>query len=108
MAKWFFPKLGGGEASGFNDAGISMFSGLEYLGRETCQNIGDVRDDSGKPAIVTFELVDLPAEEFPGLDEFRKNFKSCRDYVLQQPNGTAKESVFFKNGLNILKVTNEL
>ena len=104
MAKWFFPKLGGGEASGFNEAGISMFSAIEYLAREPCQNIGDVRDDSGEPAIVTFELVNLPTEEFPGIDEFRKNFESCSDYVLQHSSGgTAKESVFFENGLNILK-----
>ena len=104
MANWFFPKLGGGEEQGLNDAGVESFKRAASLGRETCQNIGDVCLDNGKPAIATFELIDLPATEFPGLQEFREKFIACRDYVLDGlPNGTGNEQKFFERGLKVLQ-----
>lgn len=114
MPKWFFPKLGGGEEQGLNDAGIEEFKRGESLARETCQNIGDVRDDSGKPAIATFELLDLHANEFPGLDEFKSMFMACRNSVLTGLSGNSEgesegpeegpgnERAFFEKGLDIL------
>lgn len=114
MSKWFFPKLGGGEEQGLNDAGIEEFKRGESLARETCQNIGDVRDGSGEPAIATFELLDLPANELPGLEEFKRIFEACRDSVLTGLSGDSEsesqgaeegpgnERAFFENGLTIL------
>ncbi|WP_461538097.1 hypothetical protein [Spongorhabdus nitratireducens] len=103
MSDWFFPLLGGGEEQGLNESGIQTFKKASALGRETCQNIGDVRDGSGKPAIATFELIHLPIEEFPGLEQFKKCFESCRDYVLAGlKDGTGNEKEFFRNGIKIL------
>lgn len=104
MADWFFPMLNGGEEQGLNDAGIETFKKEDSLARETCQNIGDVWDhNSGEPAVATFELINLPAEEFPGRVQFRKNLLACRDYVLEGlPDGTGNEAKFFENALGVL------
>jgi len=103
MPSWFFPKSNGGEEQGLNDSGVSTFKRAESLGRETCQNIGDVRDESGAPAIATFELVHLPAAEFPGREEFIRIFEACRDYVLEGlPDGTGNEGKFFERALEVL------
>lgn len=104
MADWFFPKLGGGEEQGLNDAGVETFKKEDSLARETCQNIGDVWDqDCGEPAIATFELVHLPTEEFPGREKLLKIFGACSEYVLEGlPDGTGNESVFFENALALL------
>ncbi|WP_028467963.1 hypothetical protein [Neptunomonas japonica] len=100
---WFFPLSNGGEEQGLNESGVQQFKRPESLGRETCQNIGDVRDQSGQPVIAEFELVHLPSDEFPGKDKFIEYFSECRDYVLKGlPNGTGNEKTFFDNGLSIL------
>lgn len=104
MADWFFPKLGGGEEQGLNESGIEIFKQKDSLARETCQNIGDVwNQQCGAPAIATFELVDLPANEFPGRDQLKEIFSACKDYVLAGlPDGTGNEQQFFKNALEVL------
>jgi hypothetical protein len=103
MPSWFFPKLCGGEEQGLNDAGIESFKRAESLARETCQNIGDVRDGSREPAIATFELINLPSNEFPGREELISIYESCRDYVLDGcPDGTGNESKFFEKALALL------
>jgi len=104
MANWFFPNLSGGEEQGMNETGIQSFKKAASLGRETCQNIGDVRIGNGDPAIATFELINLPVDEFPGKDEFIEKFKACRDYVLEGlPDGTGNEQKFFERGLKLLQ-----
>jgi hypothetical protein len=105
MASWFFPKLGGGEEQGLNDAGVETFRKQDSLARETCQNIGDAwNQESGEPAIATFELVQLPANEFPGRDELIQVFEAARDHVLEGlPDGTGNEAKFFDNALNMLR-----
>lgn len=104
MPDWFFPKLSGGEEQGLNDAGVETFKKQDSLARETCQNIGDVWDhECGEPAIATFELVHLPANEFPGRNQLRQIFEACRDYVLEGlPDGTGNEALFFENALELL------
>jgi len=100
---WFFPLLNGGEEQGLNESGVQQFKRPESLGRETCQNIGDVRDGSGKPTIAEFELVQLPRDEFPGREKFVNYFTACKEYVLQGlPDGTGNEKDFFENGLKAL------
>jgi hypothetical protein len=101
---WFFPKLGGGEEQGLNDAGVETFKKEDSLARETCQNIGDVWDhECGEPAIATFELVHLPVEEFPGRQQLIEVFEACRDHVLEGlPDGTGNEAKFFENALAVL------
>lgn len=108
MPDWFFPKLSGGEEQGLNDAGVETFKKQDSLARETCQNIGDVWDhECGHPAIATFELVHLPADEFPGRDQLVEIFEACRDYVLEGlPDGTGNEAKFFENALGVLNSDN--
>lgn len=105
MAEWFFPDLSGGEEQGLNDAGVDMFKKDDSLARETCQNIGDVWDrDSGSPAIATFELIDLPIEEFPGAEQLLACIESCKKFVEKQhPDGTGNENKFFEQAIGILK-----
>lgn len=105
MADWFFPRLGGGEEQGLNDAGVETFRKQDSLARETCQNIGDAWNQaSGEPAVATFELVQLPAEEFPGREELIRVFESARDHVLDGlPDGTGNEAKFFDHALSTLR-----
>jgi len=104
--EWFFPPLGGGEENGLNESGIEHFKRPESLGRETCQNIVDNRDASGKPAIAEFELLALSPSEFPGHADFVRVFAACRDYVLlalgEAKGGTGNEAKFFETGMAVL------
>jgi hypothetical protein len=100
---WFFAPLGGGEESGLNESGIEAFKRSDSLGRETCQNILDHADDSGHPCVATFELLDLPRQDFPGADEYVAVLDACKDHVLKLlPNGTGNERRFFDTGLELL------
>lgn len=108
-AKWFFPPLSGGEESGLNDAGIETFKDAARLAREVTQNVTDNRDPgkvgAGEPAIVTFEYLDLPVADFPGVAEFRDILESCRNHVLAQykgKSGAGNEEKFFKAALEML------
>jgi len=68
---WFFPSTGGGQQTGLNDPGIEFFRGSSSLARETIQNVGDARSPdavrAGLPAVVRFELLEVPASALPGL-----------------------------------------
>lgn len=101
---WFFAPLGGGEESGLNDSGIEAFKRSESLARETCQNILDHPDGSGKPCVAVFEHMDMPASELPGREELVEIFGACRDHVLGLlPDGTGNESRFFDRALELLQ-----
>jgi hypothetical protein len=80
--KWFFPTTQGGEESGLNEAGIEFFRNSEALARETLQNSGDAWDGGSNPVKVTFELLELPIEQFPGAHRLREIVQACRTYVL--------------------------
>jgi hypothetical protein len=100
---WFFAPLNGGEESGLNESGVEAFKRSESLGRETCQNILDHADGSGRPCIASFEYLDLPCEDFPAREQFASIFKACRSHVLQNlPDGAGNEHRFFETGLNLL------
>jgi hypothetical protein len=79
---WSFFKNNGGQESGFHDAGVETFKGnLErYLAREIIQNSLDARDDQKKPALVKFDLLEIPASELPDLKSLAATFKRCADY----------------------------
>ncbi|MFY0562484.1 hypothetical protein ACN28E_01470 [Archangium lansingense] len=101
--KWFFAPLGGGEESGLNESGIETFKRSHSLGRETCQNMLDHRDNSGRPCIAVFEHLDLPASDIPGRQELEKIFTACRNHVLNLlSNGTGNEKKFFETALSLL------
>jgi hypothetical protein len=100
---WFFAPLGGGEESGLNESGIEAFKRVDSLGRETCQNILDHPDGSGRPCIAVFEYLDLPREDFPGWDEFIQIFRACQEHVVKMlPDGAGNERRFFQKGLELL------
>jgi hypothetical protein len=100
---WFFAPLNGGEESGLNESGIEAFKRSESLGRETCQNILDHPDGSRRPCVAEFEYIDLPAEDFPGRDQFAAIFQACRDHILRMlPSGAGNERRFFETGLELL------
>lgn len=103
--RWFHPPLNGGEEQGLNEAGIQDFKRPKALARETCQNIGDARPEGAHaPAIATFELVDLPADELPGRDQLRAIVTACRAHVLDNIGaGTGNEKAFFDTALDLLK-----
>jgi|GEM_PF-3173344 len=101
--KWFFAPLGGGEESGLNESGIETFKRSQSLGRETCQNMLDHRDKTGRPCIAIFEYLDLPANELPGREALTKIFTACRDHVLNLlTDGTGNEKKFFETALALL------
>lgn len=85
---WFFPRLSGGEEQGLNDAGVETFKGQSSLGRETIQNVQDARSgaaiEADEPAIVEFELLQMPSSEMPGHEALKRIFEACRDNVNTQ------------------------
>jgi hypothetical protein len=104
MAEWYFPDSSGGETQGLNEPGVEMFKETDSLARETVQNILDNGDKSGKPRVVEFELLDLPFQNFPNLDQFREIFIACQQAMSKLvKNGTANEQKFFEQGLALLK-----
>lgn len=108
---WFFPPLNGGEETGLNEAGIENFKQGPRLAREVVQNCLDNRDGSGKPVVVTFELLKIPVKEFPNAKKFRKVFGACRAHVEQHygaGQSAANEKGFFDRAESLLKVGAEV
>ncbi|MCK5945523.1 MAG: hypothetical protein KAI24_26270 [Planctomycetes bacterium] len=103
--RWFHPPLSGGEETGLSDAGVQTFQRPKALARETCQNIGDARDEHADgPAIATFELVNLPTRELPGVDQLREVFTACREHIINKMgSGTANEQAFFATAIRLLE-----
>jgi hypothetical protein len=98
---WYLPLLSGGEARGLNDAGIESFKDPRHLARETVQNIIDAQDPSSKgPATVHFEILDLPAVEFPECASFKNIFEACNKVVKQDADARAVS--FMKSGSSLL------
>jgi len=106
--KWFFPRTQGGEESGLNEPGIEFFKKSNSLARETLQNSGDAADENGsQPVRVSFELVHLPRDLFPGVGELREIIVSCREYVLKSCGNDEERSkewaqAWFENALRLL------
>ena len=103
--RWFSSYLSGGERKGINDAGLRGFMNRSAIARETCQNVVDAHErESGGVATVEFELLTLPVEEIPGIDEFRRYFMSCREYELGDGDGGGDSTAkFFQRGEALLE-----
>lgn len=98
---WHFPSSGGGTEAGFNDSGIETFAGnpFENLAREIIQNSLDARDSLTDPVVVSFEVVQIPAADFPGHAEMLAVMKKC----VQASKGDEKASKFFNKAVKILR-----
>ena len=99
--KWSFFQNLGGQESGFHDAGVETFKGnLErYLAREVIQNSLDARDDSNKPVLVRFELLQLAASSIPDFKNLAATFVRCADYW----KGVQKTKEFFERAQKLAR-----
>lgn len=79
---WCAPSTYQGTYNGFNDSGIATFTTdntghVNSLVRETIQNSLDAVLDKKKPVKVCFKLFDMPAEKFPGKNQFVRMLEEC-------------------------------
>lgn len=102
-----FLENSGGEAEGLSDAGIETFreSPFAAVARETGQNSRDARDKTDEPVVLKFDVISIPAGEFPPIDDYRTVVRLC--YEKSKRAGREKEIGFFKNAVEILN-NNEL
>jgi hypothetical protein len=73
---WTFPSNDGGRDNGLNDPGVETFKGDfdRYLARELGQNSLDARRDTKKPVLLTFDLLEAPRKDIPGIDFLQEVF----------------------------------
>lgn len=93
----------GGEAEGLMDAGIETFrdSPFAAVAREMGQNSRDAQDDSDLPVRVTFDVLDIPRDEFPAVDTFVEAISLCR--AKAEEAGNEKEKGFFEHAAKTLQ-----
>lgn len=89
------------EDEGLNNAGIETFRDAPFAGiaRECGQNSLDAAIDA--PATLRFDLLEISADEFPSIDDFRETFNACRRR--SQERQKRDEFLFFTNALTILR-----
>lgn len=92
----------GGEAEGLSDAGIETFRDRPFaaVARETGQNSRDARDDANQPVVLRFDVIEVPAVEFPNLQEYLNAAQHCLDK--SQSAEREKEIGFFRNAVSSL------
>jgi len=80
--QWKFAPTGGGSIDGVNNPMISHFTGNYnyHLAREIIQNSLDAKLDDSKPVEVKFNIETFPKNEFPGHNQLKDVFQSCRDF----------------------------
>lgn len=81
MLGWNFPPNADGEDEDLNNPGIESFKNtpLTSLAREICQNSLDARHpEAMAPVEVHFEVVDVPVDDFPGIEDFRDILGRCK------------------------------
>ena len=100
MIGWRFPLNNGGSIDGLNDAGIETFQGepTKSLAREVIQNSLDAAKENSGPVQVEFKLKNIPKNEFPELDYFKKTLKKCLDYW----DEIEKAEKFFENSIEVI------
>ncbi len=76
---WKFPANNGGSIDGYNHPGIAHFKGapVSSLAREVIQNSLDARKDKNQPVHVSFEVLNLNADDY-GRDELLSAVRSCQ------------------------------
>lgn len=97
---WRFPNNNDGEDDHLNQPGIEDFRNAPIisLAREICQNSLDAKDPKQHaPVEVHFQLMELPAEQFPGIGEFKEILNACKLY---QPNSD-KTQAFFNRAISL-------
>lgn len=97
---WRFPTNDDGEDDQLNQPGIEDFRNTPIisLAREICQNSLDAKDPTKHaPVEVHFNIFELPANEFPGIEEFRGILESCK---CGQPD-SEKTQTFFNRAIGI-------
>ena len=102
MKDWRFISNQNSTISGINDAGIETFTANIHrsLVRESIQNSLDAAiTDFGKPVEVDFSLMNIPRENFPGIEVFQGVINKC--YKSNEMEPDAKR--FFKNADKIIK-----
>lgn len=101
MIRWNFPPNNYGQVTGLNDAGIETFRGspLDSLAREINQNSCDAKGaNNNSPVEVHFNLIRVPAEQFPEKKSFINILNSCKEYW----KDNIKTKDFFENALSIM------
>lgn len=101
-ARLVFLKNEAGEAEGLNDSGIETFRDSPYasVARETGQNTRDVRADKSLPVRMAFRRIEVPASEFPSIDDYRAAVETCLDIAMR--SGDTKELSFFHQARKVL------
>lgn len=99
---WIFPNGGGGQAEGYEDAGVNIFREdvIGSLAREIIQNSYDAVYDNSLPVKVSFKLNEINSEDFPDIAGFRRTLERCLTYSREIENEAAK--AFYKNALAIV------
>ena len=98
----FLPNQGG-EAEGLSDAGIETFRENPFaaVARETGQNSRDARHMGGEPVLLTFDVISIPADKFPSIEEYRTVARLCLDK--SDKANREKETGFFNNAVASLE-----
>lgn len=78
-SNWVFAKSGGGERTGFNDAGIDTFKNkkVRSVAREVIQNSLDAASQDGVSVEVRVETFKLREEQAPGLFKLKDHMQAC-------------------------------
>lgn len=89
------------EDEGLSNAGIETFRDAPYAGiaRECGQNSLDAAVTA--PITLRFDLLLVPAEDFPSLAEYQATVEACRQRAIQRDK--RDEYAFFSNARKILK-----
>lgn len=83
MINWNFPGNQDAQVKGVADAGIENFNGTELssLVRENCQNSLDAAlDDNNPEVLVEFERYFVHDNQIPGIEEYRKILRKCKNF----------------------------
>ncbi len=96
---WEFPVDGADQWQGFNDPGIEHFRGSPFgsLAREIIQNSLDA--STGATVNVSFQLLDIPTSDIPGIDQLRDTIKRCEG---AEGNEGKKAKDFFSTAIRLL------
>jgi hypothetical protein len=80
-AKWVFAESGGGERSGFNDAGINTFKNkkVRSVAREVIQNSLDASSTDDLPVEVSVETFSISVNEAPEFFSLLDHMTACAD-----------------------------
>lgn len=102
--RWRFPRANKGQKTGFNDAGISSFTGdrIGSMTREIIQNSLDAKDSNseGQPVIIEFKTFDVLREEFPDKESLLIALKKSYNEVNKLNDPRYKK--FFSDSINII------